>query len=77
MTGISLCIISPAVENSMEFLLKIKNRSYDPAIKCLNIYTTELNQDLEEIFVLPGSLQHYSQQLGGGNSLNVYHRMNG
>ena len=59
-----------AVENSILKTLKIE-LPYGPATPLLDIYPKELKSGSQRDFLLPSSLQHYSQQLRCRNNLNV------
>lgn len=57
-----------ATKNGMEDPKKLKTELlYDPAIPL-----AVTHQGPEEMGALPGSLQHYPQQLRHGNSLSMY-----
>ena len=67
--SVGILIGAAMVENSMEVLQKTKNRTtYDPTIPLLAIY---LETKLQEDIGTPIPQQHYLQQPGHGNNLNV------
>lgn len=78
----SLCTIggninsTATTENSIKFPQKLKNRITIASRNPTSGYISNVIENyLKEMFALPCSLQHYTQQPRGRNNLNVHPSM--